>query len=95
MTKEQMTKGQVMEEQLHDLLAATIKELHRRVTEEPQNLKASMVAQIISLLKHNGIDVQSMSKAKVTEAMAELDDDLNWDEWVLPPATDPVPVRVN
>lgn len=95
-----LAKKQAMENALHELMEATIKELLRRVTEEPQNLKASMVAQILSLLKDNGVNVQSMSKAKAAQVMSALADDMDWDEFdndielICPSAEEPVPTRV-
>ena len=99
--EDEMTKGQAMEAMMYDLLGLMIKDFTRRLKEEPEKIRGSMYAQMISLLKNNDINVQSMSKAKAAQAMSALDDELDWDEWdegmplVLPPAGDPVPTRVD
>lgn len=87
-----------MEKALYGMLGAVIKEFHRRLTEEPGEIKASMFAQMISLFNQNGITVQNMSKARAAEIMKVLDSELDWDSWedqfVCPPAEEPLPTRV-
>ena len=101
MKKDEMTKGQAMEAMMYDLLGLMIRDFTRRLKEEPEKVRGSMFAQMISLLKNNDINIQGMSKAKAVQAMAALDDELDWDEFdegmplVLPPAADPVPTRVS